>query len=234
MRCSRCSSRPSRPGCHAPSTTRYSPPLVGRILPQACPAHAHATVRAPQARAATLLQAGVALFIAGEFGGVYHHVLLARMRAPAKQAQLLGDMSAARLETPTTAEAFSLADDVGLGYVAGARGTDYLVVEATPTTASAVVEGRVAPPAVQPQITPNAYVVPRGGLFSLVTTPHYLCELAAWLGVALVAQQLNALLVFAGLASYLSGRAVATTRWYRTKFGKAWPAHRRHLVPFVF
>ena len=52
--------------------------------------------------------------------------------------------------------------------------------------------------------------------------------------LALVAQQLNALLVFAGLASYLSGRAVATTRWYRTKFGKAWPAHRRHLVPFVF
>ena len=41
-------------------------------------------------------------------------------------------------------------------------------------------------------------------------------------------------LVFAGLASYLSGRAVATTLWYRAKFGKAWPAHRRHLVPFVF
>lgn len=47
-------------------------------------------------------------------------------------------------------------------------------------------------------------------------------------------RQLNALLVFAGMASYLSGRAVATTRWYRAKFGKAWPEHRRHLVPFVF
>ena len=69
---------------------------------------------------------------------------------------------------------------------------------------------------------------------AVLAVAHYLCELVAWLGVALVAQQLNALLVFAGMASYLSGRAVATTRWYRAKFGDAWPARRRHLVPFIF
>ena len=73
-----------------------------------------------------------------------------------------------------------------------------------------------------------------GGLFGVVAMPHYFFELCAWLGVALVAQQLNALLVFGGMASYLGGRAVATSRWYRAQFGAAWPVGRRHLVPFVF
>lgn len=82
--------------------------------------------------------------------------------------------------------------------------------------------------------TPSKYAIPTGGLFALVTMPHYFFELCAWLGVALVAQQLNALLVFGGMASYLSGRAVATTRWYVARFGKAWPVRRRHLVPFIF
>ena len=71
-------------------------------------------------------------------------------------------------------------------------------------------------------------------MFELVTMPHYFFELVAWLGIALVAQQANALLVFAGMVSYLSGRAVATTQWYMGKFGKSWPASRRHIVPFLF
>ena len=85
-----------------------------------------------------------------------------------------------------------------------------------------------------PEKPKSAYSVPHGGLFGVVAMPHYFFELCAWLGVALVAQQLNALLVFGGMASYLGGRAVATSRWYRAQFGAAWPAGRRHLVPFVF
>ena len=47
--------------------------------------------------------------------------------------------------------------------------------------------------------------------------------------------QLNALLVAIGMASYLGGRAAASTRWYREKFGeKAVPMGKKHLVPFVF
>merc|ERR1712070_821433 len=80
----------------------------------------------------------------------------------------------------------------------------------------------------------KAYVIPRGGLFELVTMPHYFFEILAWIGIALSTQQLNAFLAAAGMASYLSGRAVATSRWYQSKFGNDWPVQRRHLVPFIF
>lgn len=102
-------------------------------------------------------------------------------------------------------------------------------VPATPPTSSELVDGPPPSPA-----TPKAYHVPRGGLFELVAAPHYLFELIAWLGISLAAQQLNALLVTAGMASYLSGRAVASTQWYRARFGEAYPASRKHLVPFLF
>lgn len=78
------------------------------------------------------------------------------------------------------------------------------------------------------------YVVPTGGMFELVTMPHYTFEIFAWFGIALCCQQLNAVLVALGMGSYLSGRAVATTAWYKERFGKAWPEERRHLVPYVF
>lgn len=78
------------------------------------------------------------------------------------------------------------------------------------------------------------YSIPTGGLFDLVTTPHYLFEIIAWLGVALASQQLNAVLVAFGMASYLCGRAVASTRWYESQFGDAYPATRRNIIPFVF
>jgi very-long-chain enoyl-CoA reductase len=80
----------------------------------------------------------------------------------------------------------------------------------------------------------KAYVVPRGGLFELVTMPHYLFEIVAWFGIALAAQQLNVLLVVAGMTSYLAGRSVATSRWYESKFGDKFPGQRRHMVPFIF
>ena len=87
----------------------------------------------------------------------------------------------------------------------------------------------------QATVAPSkAYVMPSGGLFDLVTMPHYTFEIVAWIGIALVCQQLNAFLAAAGMASYLAGRSVATTAWYRERFGDKWPSARRHLVPFIF
>ena len=81
------------------------------------------------------------------------------------------------------------------------RGMSALALAATPTTAEALA-------AVPETPKQSAYSVPQGGLFDVGAMPHYFFELCAWLGVALVAQQLNALLVFGGMASYLGGRAV--------------------------
>jgi hypothetical protein len=50
-----------------------------------------------------------------------------------------------------------------------------------------------------------AYSIPSGGLFKYCAAPHYLFEVIVWLGIALAAQQLNALLAAAGMASYLAG-----------------------------
>lgn len=98
-------------------------------------------------------------------------------------------------------------------------------VPTTPSTSTALE---------QPAAQRSKYAVPTGALFDYVTMPHYFFEIVVWLGIAMVAQQLNALLVALGMSSYLSGRAVATTAWYKARFGKEWPARRKHLVPFLF
>lgn len=78
------------------------------------------------------------------------------------------------------------------------------------------------------------YVLPVGGLFCYLTTPHYFFELIAWAGIALTAHIWIAALVFLCMSSYLSARALNTRDYYRTKFGKAWPEKRYVLIPFVF
>jgi hypothetical protein len=79
----------------------------------------------------------------------------------------------------------------------------------------------------------SKYLVPRGGLFDYVATPHYLFELIGWLGIAIVANHFNIYLVFAGMSSYLAGRSIAQNEFNRAKFDD-WPEERRNLIPFVF
>jgi very-long-chain enoyl-CoA reductase len=64
----------------------------------------------------------------------------------------------------------------------------------------------------------NEYAIPRGGLFSVIVCPHYLGELLAWLGIALVSRQLAMYIWFFGEAAYLLVRSRNTLRWYRAKF----------------
>jgi very-long-chain enoyl-CoA reductase len=77
------------------------------------------------------------------------------------------------------------------------------------------------------------YVVPRGGLFAYVVTPHYLFEIIAWAGVAVVTQQANVALVAVSMASYLAGRARETLTWYIDNV-KGFPRDRKAMVPFLF
>jgi len=78
------------------------------------------------------------------------------------------------------------------------------------------------------------YVPPKGGLFSLVAAPHYLFEVTAWLGIGLVAQQLNAELVAVSMASYLFGRAKSTNDFYMKTFNDSeWPRSRKAILPGI-
>lgn len=78
------------------------------------------------------------------------------------------------------------------------------------------------------------YVPPSGGLFSSVAAPHYLFEVIGWLGIGLVAQQLNAILVVFSMASYLSGRAKSTNELYMKTFNEQeWPRSRKAILPGI-
>jgi very-long-chain enoyl-CoA reductase len=64
----------------------------------------------------------------------------------------------------------------------------------------------------------NEYVIPRGGLFNVIVCPHYLGELLAWLGIALVSRQVAMYIWFFGETAYLLVRSHNTLKWYRAKF----------------
>lgn len=79
----------------------------------------------------------------------------------------------------------------------------------------------------------SGYKTPRGGLFRFVTCPHYLFELVAWLGIALMTQEVHSFLVFASMSSYLGGRSVSQNRWARSNID-AYPGDRKNIIPLIF
>ena len=78
----------------------------------------------------------------------------------------------------------------------------------------------------------SEYVLPRGGWFERVACPHYLFELLAWLGIALLSRHLFAYIAFAGMFGYLLARSLKTLSWYRAKFPD-FPKERKALIPWL-
>mmetsp|Transcript_30932 Transcript_30932/g.79861 ORF Transcript_30932/g.79861 Transcript_30932/m.79861 type:complete len:311 (+) Transcript_30932:244-1176(+) len=76
------------------------------------------------------------------------------------------------------------------------------------------------------------YKVPTGGLFDYATCPHFFCELLGWYGIVLASQQIGALGVAVGMTSYLTGRAIATQKWYKAKLDD-YPTNRKAIIPFI-
>ena len=76
------------------------------------------------------------------------------------------------------------------------------------------------------------YTIPMGGLFKYVTCPHYLFEIVAWFGIALMSRHLGAFLVLVFIIAYLSARAMRTLAWYREKFAD-YPAERKAIFPYI-
>lgn len=55
-------------------------------------------------------------------------------------------------------------------------------------------------------------------MIQAIVCPHYLGELLAWLGIALVSRQLAMYIWFFGETAYLLIRSRNMLKWYRAKF----------------
>jgi len=81
--------------------------------------------------------------------------------------------------------------------------------------------------------------IPQGGLFELVSCPHYLFEITTWLGFALMSQVMGAIAFLALGTCILGYYATLRHRAYRYSFDgregrQQYPTRRRALVPFIF
>jgi len=77
------------------------------------------------------------------------------------------------------------------------------------------------------------YKIPEGGLYKYVTNAHYLSELIAWGGFALVTWSLAGLFIFLISAANLIPRAKENHKWYLEKFDD-YPEERKILIPFIW
>ncbi len=80
----------------------------------------------------------------------------------------------------------------------------------------------------------TGYKLPTAGLFRWIACPHYLAELLAWWGYALVFHHVAAAALAVIMTGYLFGRADSTLRWYRDRLGHAVPRDWKRIVPRVF
>jgi very-long-chain enoyl-CoA reductase len=78
------------------------------------------------------------------------------------------------------------------------------------------------------------YVPPTGGLFDYVVGPHYLFEIIAFLGIACTSLSIHSLLVALGMASYLTGRALRTLKFYQETFDEVeFSRNKKALIPML-
>jgi 3-oxo-5-alpha-steroid 4-dehydrogenase 1 len=77
------------------------------------------------------------------------------------------------------------------------------------------------------------YHIPQGGGFRWVSSPHYLGEILAWLGLMVATGAPGGLFVLCVTLGNLVPRAAATHAWYKATFAD-YPASRRALLPFVW
>ncbi len=79
----------------------------------------------------------------------------------------------------------------------------------------------------------GSYVIPHGGLFKWVSSPHYFGEIIEWMGWAImtwsIAGWVFALFTFANLAP----RAITAHKWYKENFGD-YPEERKAIIPYLW
>jgi hypothetical protein len=80
----------------------------------------------------------------------------------------------------------------------------------------------------------SGYLVPRGGLFRWVASPHYLGEIFSFLGYAMLSDLLPVWGTALAASAYLSARANSTLEWYQREMPLRIPPGWRRLVPFIY
>lgn len=78
----------------------------------------------------------------------------------------------------------------------------------------------------------NAYSIPRGGFFELVSCANYFGEICEWAGYAVACNNLAALSFLVFTCSNLIPRALSHHEWYLQKFDY-YPLQRRAVIPFM-
>ncbi|OQR73528.1 putative polyprenol reductase-like [Tropilaelaps mercedesae] len=84
------------------------------------------------------------------------------------------------------------------------------------------------------KVVSTKHTVPSGGMFELVSSPHYFAEIMIYTSLTVVLGCFNLTWFFAVLWTYVNQIAIAllTHQWYQTKF-KEYPASRRAVIPFL-
>src|SRR5699024_3978028 len=81
----------------------------------------------------------------------------------------------------------------------------------------------------------HRYSIPHWGPFRWVSCPHYLSEVTIYL--SLLALSPNPTPLWLALVGFVcvnqTVAALLTHQWYRHRFGTAYPAHVRALVPYL-
>ncbi|MCB0805646.1 MAG: DUF1295 domain-containing protein [Bacteroidales bacterium] len=82
------------------------------------------------------------------------------------------------------------------------------------------------------QDNPDAYQIPKGGLFRFISCPNFLGEIVEWAGFALLTWCLPAFSFFLWTFVNLVPRALDHHRWYKRKF-ENYPTDRKAIFPFL-
>ena len=78
------------------------------------------------------------------------------------------------------------------------------------------------------------YQIPKGGLYKYISCPNYLGEILEWVGFAIIAWSLPALLFVVWTMANLIPRAKAHHKWYVETFGSKYPTNKKAIFPFIF
>ncbi|TGN17601.1 hypothetical protein [Leptospira idonii] len=83
------------------------------------------------------------------------------------------------------------------------------------------------------QTNRTSYVVPEGGMFSILVCPHYFFELLSWFAYSLLSTHWETYLLFFLMSCYLTGRSHQTKLWYKAHI-PAFPTERKRIWPYLF